>query len=95
VAHDILVESIVITRTRQCHLLKYTSQIAKLHPKTLRRSSIRRDTLDVEGKMDKLWASNGRLACRDMKLVEAMNELVYAFWHHNTKTLFNIWDVLT
>ena len=48
-ARRILAKSIVCRVTRQRHLLKCTSQIVPLHPKTLKKYSVRRDNLDVEG----------------------------------------------
>ena len=47
VAHRVLAESIVGRSTRQRRLLKCTSQIFPLHPKTLKKYSARRDNLDV------------------------------------------------
>ena len=49
VACRVLVESIVCRSTRQHCLLKCTSQIVPLHPKTLKKYLVRRDNLDVEG----------------------------------------------
>ena len=49
VARRVLAESIVCRSTRQRLLLKCTSQIVHLHPKTLKKNSVRRDNLDVEG----------------------------------------------
>ena len=69
-------KSIVCRSTRQRCLLKCTSQIVPLHPKTLKKYSVRRDNLDVEGQMETLWAFSGRLLCKDMKLVEAVKGLV-------------------
>ena len=51
----VLVESIVCRSTRQPHLLKCTSQTVPLHPKTLKKYSVRRDSLDVEVQMETLW----------------------------------------
>ena len=65
----VLAESIVCRSTRQCRLLKCTSQIVPLHPKTLKKISVRRGNLDVEGQMETLWAFSGRLPHKDMKLV--------------------------
>ena len=59
--------------------MKCTSQIVILHLKTLKRHSIRRDSLYMEGEINKLWEFSGRLPCKDMKLVEAVNGLVHAF----------------
>ena len=47
VVHRVLAESIVCRSTRQRRLLKCTSQIVPLHPKTLKKYSLRRDNLDV------------------------------------------------
>ena len=75
VAHHVLAESIVCRYKRQRHLLKSTSQIVPLHPKTLKKYSVRRDNLDVEGQMETLWAFSGRLPRKDMKLVEVVKGL--------------------
>ena len=48
VARRVLAESIVCRSTRKHRLLKCTSQIVPLHPKTLKKYSVRRDDLDVE-----------------------------------------------
>ena len=79
VAHHVLTESIVCRSTRQRRLLKCTSQIVPLHPKTLKKYSVRRDNLDVEGQMETLWAFRGRFPWKDMKLVEAVKGLVHMF----------------
>ena len=76
VAHRVLAKSIVCRSIRQRHLLKCTSQIVPLHPNTLKKYSVRRDNLDVEGKMETLWAFSGRFPHKDMRLVEAMKDLV-------------------
>ena len=94
VARRVLAKSIVSRSTRQRRLLKCTSQIVPLHPKTLKKYSIRRDSLDVEGQMEKLWAFSGRLPRKDMKLVEAVKGLVHTFWHDNTRPSSNTKDVL-
>ena len=88
VARRVLVESIVCRSTRQRHLLKCTSQIVPLHPKTLKKYLVRRDNLDVEGHMETLWAFSSRLPRKDMKLVEAMKGLVHMFWNYNTGAFF-------
>ena len=75
-ARRVLAESIVCRSTRQRHLLKCTSQIVHLHPKTLKIYSVRRDNLDVEGQMETLWKFSSTLAHKDMKLVEAVKVLV-------------------
>jgi hypothetical protein len=54
VACHVLAESIVSISTIQCYLMKYTSQIVNLHPKTLKIYSIRRDSFDMEGEMNRL-----------------------------------------
>ena len=92
--HRILAESIVCRSTRQRRLLKCTSQIVPLNPKTLKKYSVRRDSLDVEGQMETLWAFSGRLPRKDMKIVEAVNGLVKTFWHDNTRPSSNTKDVL-
>ena len=51
-ARRVLVKSIVCRSTRQRRLLKCTSEIVPLHPKTLKKYSVRRDNLDVEGQME-------------------------------------------
>ena len=93
-AHRILVESIVCRSTRQRHLLKCTSQIVPLHPKTLKKYSVRRDNLDVEGQMETLWAFSGRFPHKDMKLVKAVKGLVHTFWKDYTRPYSNTKDVL-
>ena len=60
VARRVLAESIVCRSTRQHRLIKCTSQIVPLHPKTLKKYSVRRDNLDVEGQMETLWAFSSR-----------------------------------
>jgi len=94
VARRVLAESIVCRSTRQRRLLKCTSEIVSLHPKTLKKYSVRRDNLDVEGQMETLWAFSGRLPRKDMKLVEAVKGLVQTFWHDNTRPSSNTKDVL-
>ena len=94
VACRVLVESIVSRSIRQHRLIKCTSKIVSLHPKTLKKYSMRSDSLDVEGQMDKLWAFSGRLSRKDMKLVEAVKGLVHTFWHDNTRPSSNTKDVL-
>ena len=74
--------------------MKCTSQIVNLHPKTLKRYSIRRDGLDMEGEINKLWAFSGILPCKYMKLVETMKGLVLSFWHDKTRPYSNTKDVL-
>lgn len=59
--------------------MKCASQIFNVHPKTLKIYSIRRDNLDIEGKMNKLLEFSCRLPHKDIKLVEAMKRLVHAF----------------
>ena len=51
-ARHVLVESIVCRSIRQRRLLKCTSQTVPLHPNTLKKYSVRRDNLDVEGQME-------------------------------------------
>ena len=92
-ARRVLVESIVCRSTRQRRLLKCTSQIVPLHPKTLKKYSVRRDNLDVEGKMETLWAFSGRFPCKDMKLVKEVKGLVHTFWHDNTRLSSNTMDM--
>ena len=65
-----------------------------LHPNTLKKYSVRRDNLDVEGQMETLWEFSGRFPCKDMKLVEAVKALVHTFWHNNTRPSSNTKDVL-
>ena len=55
---------------------------------------MRRDSLDVEGQMDKLWAFSGRFPRKDMKLVEAVKGIVQTFWHDNTRHSSYTKDVL-
>ena len=94
IACHVLAKSIVNRRIRQCRLSKCTSEIVNLNPKTLKTYSIRRDSLDIEGQMEKLWAFSGRLPCKYMKLVEAMKGLVQSFWNDNTRPSSNTRDVL-
>ena len=94
VACRVLAESIVCRSTRQRHLLKCTSQIVPLHPKTLKNYSVRKDNLDVEGQIETLWEFSYRSPHKDMKLVEAMKGLVQTFWHDNTRPYSNMKDVL-
>ena len=94
VACRVLVDPIVCRSTRKNHLLKCTSQIVPLHPKTLKKYLVRRDNLDVEGKMETLWAFCSRFPSKDMKLAEALNILVHTFWHDNTRPYSNTKDVL-
>ena len=89
-----MAESIVNRSTRQRRLIKCTSEIVNLNPKTLKKYSIRRDSLDIEGQMEKLWAYSGRLPRKYMKLVEGVKGLVQTFWHDNTRPSSNISDVL-
>ena len=93
-ARHILAKSIVCRSRRQRRLLKCTSQIVPLHPKTLKKYSLRRDILDVEGKMETLWAFSGRFPRKDMKLVEAVKGPEDTFWHDNTRPCSNTKDVL-
>ena len=79
VARHVLSESIICRSTRQHRLLKCTSQFVPLHPKTLKKYSVRRDNLDVEGKMETLWAFSNRFPHKYMKLVEAVKGLVQTF----------------
>ena len=79
VAHHVLAESIVCRSTRQCQLLKCTSEIVPLHPKTLKKYW---DNLDVEGQMETLFS--GRFPRKGMNLVERVKGLVHTFWHDNT-----------
>ena len=85
VARRVLTESTVFRSTRQCHLLKCTSQIVPLHPKKLKKYSVRRDILDVEGQMETLCAFSSGFHHKDMKLVEAVKGLVHTFCHDNTR----------
>ena len=94
VARHVLDESNVCRSIRKHHLLNCTSQIVPLHPKTLKKHSVRRDNLDVEGQMETLWAFSGRFPCKDMKLVEVVKGLVHMFWHNNTRPYSNTKDVL-
>ena len=93
-ARRVLAESIVCRSTRQRRLLKCTLEIVPLHPKTLKKYSVRRDNLDVEGQMETLWEFSSRLPRKDMKLVEAVKGLVQTFWHDNNSPSSNMKDVL-
>ena len=46
-----------------------------LHPNTVKKYSVKRDILDVEGKMETLWEFSGRFSHKDMKLVEVVKGL--------------------
>ena len=94
VARRVLAESILCISIRQHRLLKCTSQIVPLHPKTLKKYLVRRVSLDVEGQMETLWAFSDRIPRKDMKLVEAVKGLVHTFWHDNTRPSFNTNNVL-
>ena len=65
-----------------------------LHIKTLKKISVRRDNLDVEGQMETLWAFSSRLPHKYMKLVEAVKGLLHTFWHDNTRPSSNTKYVL-
>ena len=65
-----------------------------LHLNKLKNYSVRRDSLDVEGKMETLWAFSGRFPRKDMMLVEAVKGLVHTFWNDNTRPSSNTKDVL-
>ena len=65
-----------------------------LHPKTLKKDSVRRDKLDVEGQMETLWEFSDMFPRKDMKLVEAVKGLVHTFWHNNTRPSSDTKDVL-
>ena len=67
VTRHVLDESIVCRSTRQHRLLKCTSQIVHLHPKTLKKYLVRRDKLGVEGQVETLWEFSGMFPCKDMK----------------------------
>ena len=94
VARHVLAKSIICRSTRQHRLLKCTSQIVPLHPKTLKKYSLRRDNLDVEEQMETLWKFSGRFPLKDMKLVEAVKGLVHTFWHDKTRPSSNTNGVL-
>ena len=89
VACHVLAKSIVCRSTRQRRLHKCTSQIVPLHPKTLKKYSVRRDNLDVEGQMEALQAFSSRFPHKDMKLVKVVKGLVHMFWHDNTRPSSN------
>ena len=65
-----------------------------LHPKTLKKYLVRRDSLDVEGQMETLWEFSRRFPRKDMKLVEIVKGLVHTFWHDNTRPSSNTKYVL-
>ena len=66
-----------------------------LHPKTLKKYLVRRDSLDVEGQMETLWAFSGWFPRKYiMKLVEAVKGLVHTFWHDNIRPSSNKKDAL-
>ena len=93
-ARCVLAESIVSRSTRQCHLPKCTSQFVPLHPNTLKKYLVRRDSLDVEGQMETLWEFSGSFSRKYMKLVEVVKGLVHTFWNDNTRPSSNTKDVL-
>ena len=92
-ARRVLSESIVNKSTRQRRLLTHTSHIFKITTKTLRKYSSIREQLDTVGEKD-CWAFVGRLPCIDMKLIDAVKELVQTFWKENTRPSSNQRDVL-
>ena len=94
VARRVLVESIVSRSIRQHRLLKCASQFVPLNLNTLKKYSVRRDIVEVEGQMETLWAFRGRFPCKYMKLVEAVKGLAHTFWHDNTRPSSNTKDVL-
>ena len=75
-------------------MIKCTQEIVNLNPIPLKKYSIRRDSLEIEGQMEKLWAFSGRFPHKDMKLVETMKGLVHVFWHDSTRPSSNTRDVL-
>jgi len=93
VARCVLSESIVDKSTRQRRLLSHTCKIFKVDRKTLQKYSAIREKLETPGQKD-CWAFVGRLPRSDMKLIDAVKELVQKFWHDNTRPSSNQRDVL-
>ena len=83
VASRVLLESIVTKCTRQCHLLTCTCNMFKVSRKTLHKYSHVREKLDSLGQID-CWAFIGRVPHSNMKLIDAVKELVQKFWPENT-----------
>ena len=84
-ARHVLAESIICRSTRQCRLLKCTSQFVPSHTNTFKKYSVRRESHDLEEQKETLWAFSSRFPRKDMKLVEAVKGLVPTFWHDNTR----------
>ena len=61
--------------------------------KTLRKYSIRRDSLETGCQTD-MWAFTGRLPRSDMNLIETVKGLVQEYWHDNSRTSSNQKDVV-
>ena len=91
----VLSQAIVNKNTKVLRFLKPTSKLVNLNVKTLHKYSIRREHLDTTVKID-FWAFIGRLPCRDMKLVDAVNfflkyllkVLQFSFFYFIPFTLF-------
>ena len=65
-----------------------------LHPKKLKKYSVGRGNLDVEGQMETLWEFSDRFPHKEKNLVESVKGLVHTFWHNNTRPSSNTKDVL-
>ena len=92
-ARRVLSKSLVSKFTRKHRLLSHTSQIHKLNRKTFQKYSVIRENLQTPGGKY-CWAFVSRLPRRDMKLIDAIKELVQTFWHDHTRTSYNQRDVL-
>ena len=55
--------------------------------------SVIRENLQTPGGKD-CWAFVGRFPRRDMKLIDAINDLVQNFWHDHSRTSSNQRDVI-
>ena len=93
VAHHVLSESVVRKSTWQRCLLSHTSKILKLNRKTVQKYSIIRENILTPGGKY-CWAFVDRFPRRDMKLIDAIKELLQIFLHDRTIPSSNQRDVL-
>ena len=77
-ARRVLSESVVRKFTWQHCLLSHTSQVLKLNRKTIHKYSVIRENLQTQGGKY-CWDFVSRLPHRDMKLIDAVKELVQTF----------------
>ena len=91
-ARCVLSQSIVNKSTWALRLLKPTSKLVGLDIKALLRYCSKREQLDF-GKID-VWFFVGRFPHSDMKLIDAVKELVQEFWRDNSRPSSNQKDVL-